>query len=70
MQKPKVGEFYKVWEDEGLKPYNIMKITEVRGEFAYYVLLSQEDSPRQRWNYIQFPECLSQKISSLEMELI
>jgi hypothetical protein len=70
MQKPKVGEFYKVWEDEGLVPYNIMKIIEVNGDYAYYTLMNQEDSYQQRWNYKQYPECLSQKISSLEMELL
>ncbi len=71
MQKPKAGEFYKVWEDEGLDPYNIMKIVEVKGELAYYVLLSEKCSSQQHaWNYINFPECLSQKLSSLEMELI
>lgn len=70
MQKPKAGEFYKVWEDNGLEPCNIMKIVEVKGEIAYYVLINQEDSYQQRWNYIHFPECLSQKLSSLEMELL
>lgn len=70
MRKPKVGEFYKIFEDEGLELYNIMKITEVEGIFAYYTLLNQEGSYQQRWNFVQFPECLSQKLSSLEMELI
>lgn len=70
MRKPKVGEFYKIFEDEGLELHNIMKITEVEGIFAYYTLLNQEDSYQQRWNFVQFPECLSQKLSSLEMELI
>lgn len=70
MQKPKAGEFYKVWEDEGLVFYNIMKITEVHGDYAYYTIMNLPDSYQQRWDYKQFPECLSQKISSLEMELL
>jgi hypothetical protein len=69
-QKPKVGEFYKVFDDEGLELYNIMKIIEVKGDFAYYTIMNQKESYQQRWNYKRFPECLGQKISSLEMELI
>ena len=69
MQRPKVGDHYKVYLEEGLSPYNIMKIVNVNGNFAFYEMLGYSGAI-QRWNYIEFPDCLKQKLTDLEVELL
>ncbi len=68
-QKPKIGEFYKIWEHDGLNPSNVMKIHYVGYNIALYTLLN-EPPYEQRWDFMKFPEILDQKLTSLEMELM
>ena len=70
MRKPKVGEFYKVFKDRGLELYNVIKILKVDDYYAYYTCMDQVEELCRTWDYKKFPECLDQKISYLEMELI
>lgn len=69
MRKPEVGAYYRVWNDAANEPYNLMKITRIEGEFAYYIKI---DFPEhiQRWNFKKFPECLDYKLTPVEVELI
>jgi len=68
-QKPKIGEFYKIWENDGLTAGNVMKIHYVGYNIALYTLLN-ETPYEQRWDFMKFPEILDQKLTSLEMELM
>lgn len=69
MQRPKVGDHYKVYLEEGLVSYNIMKIINVKNNIAFYEILNCFGEI-QRWDYIQFPDCLKQKLTDLEIELL
>jgi hypothetical protein len=68
-QKPEVGACYKIWSDEGLELYYIMKIISVKEDCAEYIILKYCNWP-QIWDYVQYPECLDNKLSLLEMELL
>ena len=68
-QKPKIGEFYKIWENDGLTVGNVMKIHYVGYNIALYTLVNGVVY-EQRWDFMKFPEILDQKLTSLEMELM
>ena len=68
-QKPKVGEFYRIWENEGLNPSNVMKIHYVSHNIAFYTLLNAVVY-EQRWDFVKYPEIFDQKLTSLERELV
>ncbi len=71
LQKPKIGDLYKVFDDRGLDLNNLIRIVKVRGNFAHYT--NYDNSPLEilnRWDFVTFPEILSQKLSPLEVELI
>ena len=69
MQKPKVGEYYKVQKDFPNEPYNLMKIIKVERNFAFYIKLNWPDHIL-RWDFKRFPECLCYKLTPVEEELL
>jgi hypothetical protein len=68
-QKPKPGEYYKIWEDEPIEPSNVMRIVKVGRKFAYYEKIEFPDLI-QRWDFKKHPECLNNKLTPLEEELL
>lgn len=71
LQKPKTGEYYRIFDDRGLDLFNVIKIVKVNRNIAYYVNLGNDNSMlSNRWDYVNFPEILSQVLSPLEVELL
>ena len=71
MQKPEVGAMYKIFEDAPLSSFNVIKVFKVNvsdGRAFYYNL--NDEYSKHVWDYVKFPECLSYRLSSLEMELL
>lgn len=69
-QKPEVGACYKLWSDVELYPHNVIKVLSVEKTFATYYSLGEGSRFIQRWDFVTFPECLNNKLSLLEMELL
>lgn len=70
-QKPKAGEFYRIFSDYCLSLDNVMRIYKVKDNIAYYKRLDRLDgSELSRWNFVQFPECIENKLTPLEVELL
>ena len=70
-RKPEVGDFYKIYNNEPLIPNNIILICDVKDQYAYYKKMDSLDwDELLRWNFIEFPECLENKLTPLEIELL
>lgn len=70
MQKPKVGQCYRLYEG-ATEDYMIIRIFSINENFAFYNSIDEIDSPFfQKWDFVEFPDCLRHPLSSLEMELL
>lgn len=71
MQRPKVGDHYRLFGDEGLYLRNIIKILKVYPDdnMAIYICLNDLQH-KDNWNYKDFPDCLKRKLTDLEVELL
>ncbi len=68
LQKPKIGEYYKVQHLTIRENDYIIKVTAIEGNYAYYSYLNSEHI--HTWNFVSFPEVIHQKLSPLEVELL
>lgn len=68
-QQPRMGEFYKIEESQGLYLGNVIEIVNVEECFAWYYFLN-DNNYICRWDFIKFPEIINQKLSPLECELL
>jgi hypothetical protein len=64
IQKPEVGNYYRNYRDYVFK---ILSVDENIGEATIQWCGSKD---MQIWDYIEFPECLDNKLSPLEVELL
>ena len=72
MQKPKAGEYYLVFEKDGLDSDNIVKIISVSGNIAKYITLFaiKNNLSYHQWDFSTFPDGVSRKLTPLEVELL
>lgn len=66
--KPEVGDYYKLYPRDGLKPYNIIQVTRIVDNIAFYT--SMYNQYEERWDFGLWPEILSYKLTKLEVELL
>lgn len=71
MQKPKIGECYKLFGDEYLHKKNVLKVIRIPHEEDVVIYINLDKPEYEyRWNYKEFPDCLKRKLTNLEVELL
>jgi hypothetical protein len=68
MQKPKVGDYYKLYPRDGLKPFNIIQVTRIEDNIAFYTSIF--NAYEERWDFERWTEILNYKLTPLEIELL
>ena len=72
MLKPKVGDFYLIFEYQGLETKNVIEILGVEGNKAFYRTIADDsgDAYRFPWDFITHPYGVARKLYPLEIELL
>ena len=72
MQKPEVGDFYKVFKDKGFGFGNIIEILRIEGNLAFYRTVDgfSDDEFRSPWDFVKYPDGIDAKLTPLEIELL
>ena len=71
IQKPEVGEFYKLFKYRGLDYGNIIEILIIEGNVAFYRTLDGSDCVyNSYWDFISFTDVFDRKLTPLEVELL
>ena len=64
MQKPEINAFYKNYAG------TIFKVTSIDENIPIATIFWINDNYSQKWDYLRFPDCLKQKLTDLEVELL
>lgn len=67
-QKPKVGDYYKLYPKDGLKHFNIIRVVRIENTIAFYT--SFYNTYEERWDFERWTEILNYKLTPLEIELL
>lgn len=71
IQKPEVGEFYKLFRYRGLDYGNIIEILKIEGNIAFYRTLDGSSCVyNSYWDFISFNDVFDRKLTPLEVELL
>jgi hypothetical protein len=71
MQKPEVGDIYKVLKYKDFGFENVIEILRIEGDLAFYRISGfSNDEFISPWNFVKYPDGVDRKLSSLEIELL